>query len=127
MNSTVNEFLVESLITHFKKSGLDVKYANFSGFSSPQKIKLHAPDVLAFDPKQSLVHIGLVKNKEQLEDQETLEQFKEFSRRMMKIGASEKVQVPFYIAVPKECGNMVKGIFEKAGIPWKDSIHVIAV
>ena len=52
---------------------------------------------------------------------------KEFSRRMMKIGDSEKAHVPFHIVVPKECGNMVKEIFEKAGIPWKDSIHVIPV
>lgn len=127
MNSTVNEFLVESLIDHFKKSNLDVKFANFSGFSSPQKIKEFTPDVLAFDPKQSLVHIGLVKNREQLEETETIDQFKEFSRRMMKTGTSEKAQVPFHIAVPKECENMVKEVFEKAAIPWKESIHVLAV
>lgn len=127
MNTTVNEFLVKSLIDHFKKSGLDVKFANHSGYASPQKIKLYAPDVLAFDPKQSLVHIGLVKNQEQLQESETVEQFKEFSRRMMKSGTSEKVQVPFHIAVPKECSHMVKEIFEKSSIPWKESIHVLSV
>jgi len=118
--------MVKSLIDNFKNSGFDVKFANYSGYVRPQKILHHIPDVLAFDPKKSLVHIGLAKDQRQLEDAETAEQFKEFSKRLMKSGTSEKIRVPFHIAVPKGCESLVKGIFEKNSIPWRDNVQVVA-
>lgn len=125
LNTSVNEFMIKSLIDNFKNSGFDVKFAKYSGYASPQKIQNHTPDVIAFDPKNSLVHIGLAKSKQQLDDTETAEQFKEFSKRLMKSGTSEKMRVPLHIAVPKDCESYVKRIFEKNSIPWKDSIQVV--
>ncbi len=118
--------LIQKLIDYFNKKGLAIKFAKSEGFESPQAIKNHIPDVLAFDDKLSLVHIGLAKDCNELEDNTTLGQFYEFSRRLMKNGKSEKVKVPFVISVPTECQTKIKDAFKKNSIEWKDNISVIS-
>jgi len=120
------EALIQKLIDHFSKKGLTVKFAKSKGFQTPNPIKDHSPDVLAFDSKESLVHIGLAKDCAEIEDKTTAEQFYEFSRRLMKTGKSQKTRVPFVIAVPLEGQTKVKDTFEKNSIQWKDNISVIS-
>lgn len=127
MSVSANAKLVQSLIDHFEKKGLKVKFANLSGYDSPQVIKRHSPDVLAMDSTDGLGYIGLAKSCEELEESLTLEQFEDFSKRLMKNGKSEKARVPFVIAVPAECKDKVKETFEKHSLSWRDNVSVIAV
>ncbi len=127
MSISANAKLVQSLIEHFKKNGLEVKFANLSGYQSPQVIKRHSPDVLARDDNEGLAYIGLAKSCDELEESLTIEQFEDFAKRLMKSGKSEKARVPFVIAVPSECKDKVKEVFEKHSLPWRDNISVIAV
>lgn len=127
MSISANAKLVQSLIDHFEKKDLTVKFAKISGYDNPQVIKRHSPDVLAINSKEGLAHIGLAKSCEELEESQTLEQFEDFSKRLMKSGKYEKVRVPFVIAVPPECKDKVKEIFEKNSLSWRDNISVISV
>jgi hypothetical protein len=121
------EPLVKSLIDHFVKKGLQIKFAKYSGFDSPPVIKRHSPDVLGFDEEKSLVYIGLAKSCEELNKPETIEQFEDFSKRVMKNGKSEKIRVPLCIAVPTECHHKIKEIFDKSSLTWKDTIEIFRI
>lgn len=119
--------LIKNLIEYFNRKGLIVKFAKSTGFETPKAIRNHEPDVLAFDTELSLVHIGLAKDCSELGDKATLEQFYEFSRRLMKTGKSEKTKVPFVISVPTECKTKIKDTFEENSIQWKENISIISI
>ncbi len=127
MSVSANANLVRAIIDLFEEKGLTVKFAKISGYDNPQVIKRHSPDVLAIDANEGLAYIGLAKSCDELETSQTLEQFEDFSKRLMKTGRSEKVRAPFIIAVPAECKDKVKEVFEKHSLSWRDNISVIPV
>jgi len=45
----------------------------------------------------------------------------------MKKSDTEKVRVPFVIAVPNDCQSKVREVFRKLEIPWKENIQVIGI
>ena len=119
--------LIKGLIDYFQNKGLEIALANFQGYKKPSIIKRYSPDVLARDPSSGLVYIGLVKLCTSLANQITEEEFQEFSKRLMKISDTEKVRVPFVIAVPNTCQTKVRDVFRKLEIPWKENIQVIGI
>jgi hypothetical protein len=119
--------LVKSLIDHFVQKGLIIKFAKYSGFENPPSIKRHSPDVIGFDEGESLMYIGLAKNCDELSNNETIEQFDDLSKRIMKNGKSQKVRVPLCIAIPSECHSKVKQVFEDSSLIWKDSIEILQI
>lgn len=121
------ETLVKPLVDHFIKKGLTIKFAKYVGYENPPSIKRHSPDVIGFDEKESLVYIGIAKNCDDLSEAETVEQFGEFSKRIMKNGKSQKVRVPLCIAIPSECHSKVKQVFENSSLVWKDSIEILQI
>ena len=122
-----NDSLIKGLIDYLKNKGLQVVLANFKGYDKPFVIKRHSPDVLAKDPSNGLVYIGVVKLCTSLEEKITQEKFEDFSKRIMKITGTEKIRVPLLIAVPKDCQSKVKEVFKQLEIPWRENIKVIGI
>jgi hypothetical protein len=117
--------LIKGLIDYFQTKDLEVSLANYEGYTKPFVIKRHSPDVMAVNRTNGLVHIGMVKLCSSLNEQATKEAFEDFSKRLMKGSAAEKIRVPLYIAVPNECQSKIKEIFRQFEIPWKDNIIVL--
>ena len=120
-----HDSLIKRLIDHFQEKGLEVVLAKYEGYKKPFVIKRHAPDIMAKDPTNGLIYIGLVKLGTSLEDQITKEQFQDFSKRLMKSSDSEKIKVPLVIAVPHQCQSKVKEVFNRNDIPLKDNIQIM--
>lgn len=119
-----HDSLIKELIDHFLEKNLVIRLANYEGYKKPMVIKRHSPDVIAID-NSGLVHIGIVKMCSSLSDQITKEEFEDFSKRLMKNSDSQKIRVPFFIAVPYDCQSKVKEMFRKFEIPWKENIRVL--
>ncbi len=122
-----NDSLIKGLFDYFQNKGLEIALANFQGYKKPSIIKRHSPDVIARDPSSGLIYIGLVKLCTSLETQITQEEFQDFSKKLMKRSDTEKVRVPFVIAVPNTCQTKVREIFRQLEIPWNENIHVIGI
>ena len=120
-----HDSLIKGLIDYFKTKDLEISLANYEGYQKPFAIKRHSPDVMAINRSNGLIHIGIVKLCSSLHDQITKEEFEDFSKRLMKGSETEKIRVPFYIAVPNECQSKIKEIFRQFEIPWKDNIYVL--
>jgi len=120
-----HDSLIQKLIDYFVTKDLEIARANYEGYEKPSVIKRHSPDVMAVNRSNGLIHIGIVKLCSSLNDQETKEEFEDFSKRIMKSSGTEKIRVPFYIAVPYECESKIKEIFRQFEIPWKDNINVL--
>ena len=125
--SKEHDFLVKGLIDHFLKNGLEIYYADYTGYDKPKVIKRHSPDIMAKDRSNGMVYIGLVKSCGEFSDQITKEEFEDFPKRLLKTQNSEKIRVPFYIGVPEKCQTKVKESFESFGIPWKENIQVVGL
>ena len=117
--------LVKGLIDYFQESGLQVQYAKYEGFSKPFSIKRHSPDVIAMNKEKGLAYIGEAKMCSELGDQITKEQFEDFGKMLMKGGKSEKMRLPFFIAVPSECESKISESFRQFEIPWQQNITVV--
>ena len=124
---TSHEKLVEGLIQFFTENGLQIQYARKSGYQKPFVIKRHAPDVIAYDKEKKLGFIGEAKLCTELEEQLTKEEFEDFGKMVMRSGKSEKIPLPFYIAVPSDCQIKVKETFRVFDIPWKNNIQVLPI
>ena len=122
-----HDSLIKGLIDYFQTQGLDISFANYEGYTKPFSIKRHSPDVLAVNPSNGLIHIGIVKFCSSLNDQVTKEEFEDFSSRFMASSKTEKILVPLYIAVPNECLTKIKEIFRQFEITWNDNIHVLGL
>ena len=122
-----HDSLIKGLIAYLESKGLEVSLANFQGYKKPFIIKRHSPDVMARDPSTGLIYIGLAKLCTSFEDQITKEELQDFSKRLMKSSDTEKVRVPFVIAVPTDCQSKVRDVFRELEIPWKENIHVVGI
>jgi len=122
-----HDSLVKGLIDYFQKMGLEIRFANYKGYSKPIVIKRHAPDVLAIDKEAGLAYIGEAKLCSELYDQITKEQFEDYPKRIIKNGRSAGKLMQFYIGVPQECHTKIKDIFKESEIPWKDNIQVLGL
>jgi len=118
--------LVKKLIDHFVSSGLEIQYANYTGYEKPFVITRHAPDVIAFDRTKQLGYIGEAEMCNEITEQLTKEKFEDFSKKLMRKGKSEHTRLPFFIASPHECNSRIPQILRDLGINERDNIHVLS-
>ncbi|MEM2159837.1 MAG: hypothetical protein QXN55_02645 [Candidatus Nitrosotenuis sp.] len=117
--------LVKHLIDHFTSLGLEIQYANYGKYQKPFVISRHPPDVIAFDKTKRLGYIGEAKVCTELEEERTKEQLHDFSSKIMRAGASEKVRLPLYVAIPHECNLKMTSTLKELHLDSKDNIHVM--
>lgn len=117
--------LIKNLIDHFSSLGLEIQYANYKGYKKPFVINRHTPDVIAFDREKQLGYIGKAKVCTEVTEQRTKEQIEDFSKKLMRSGNSERVRLPFYIAVPHECNSKMIQTLKELHLDSRDNIHVM--
>lgn len=117
--------LIKNLIEHFSSLGLEIQYANYSGYQKPFAISRHPPDVIAYDRAKQLGYIGEAKMCTELVEERTKEQLEDFSKKLMRAGNSERAKLPFYIAVPYECNSKMVQVLKEMHLDARDNIHVM--
>jgi hypothetical protein len=120
-----HESLVKHLIDHFTSLGLEIQYANYAKYQKPFTISRHSPDVIAMDRAKHLGYIGEAKTCVELDEQKTKEQLQDFSNKLMRSGASERIRLPLFVAVPHECSMKMAHTLRDLHLDSKENIHIM--
>ena len=118
--------LVKALIDELKKQGFEILSAASDGFDPCSAIENLMPDLKAYNPRKEFVIFGLVKTCDELDNEQTEEQFKFFSHRFMRGGKSAKAAVPFCIAVSKGYEVQLEACLCKLKLDQKKNIFRFA-
>lgn len=118
-------FLIEGLIKHFDSKGYKIVSANFGDFEKCQKITRFEPDVIAYHMDNDEYTIAKAKTCEDLENDQTREEFEEFANVViLKTGIDRKF-LPFCIAVPKSCMKILDLKIKECGLSLNGNIQPI--
>lgn len=118
--------LVKGLIVELQKQGFEIQCAASDGFEPCSEVENLVPDVKAYNRRREFVIFGLAKTCDELDNEQTEEQFKFFSHRFMREGKSTKVAVPFCIAVSKGCEVQLETRLFKLKLDQKKNIFRFA-
>lgn len=118
--------LVKALIDELKRQGFDILCAASDGFEPCSEVENLVPDVKAYSRRREFVVFGLAKTWDELDDGQTEEQFKFFSRRFMPKGKSKGATVPFCIAITKGCEAKLEAFLSKLKLDQKKNIFRFA-
>jgi len=122
MSSAEHERMVKKIIDKFESKDLRIKCADYTGYDTCEKTSNYIPDVRARDDSNELNYIGEAETCDTVKSDHTKEQIKAFSGRTMKDGKSKGAEVPFYIAVPKECESDLEEVLQELGLADKQNI-----
>ena len=120
MASDEHQTIVLGLINHFKKKNFSIICAAYSGYSECDKQGRHEPDVVAKD-SSGLLHIGEAETCDSLRNEDTIEQFKDFSSRSM---TNDKRVVPFYIGIPKGCEDELLSVLKENSLTAENVLYI---
>lgn len=95
--------LVRALVDELRKQGFEILCAQCEGFEPCPELEHLTPDVKAYNRRREFIVFGLAKTCDELDNDQTGEQFKLFSHRFMPDGKSKGAAVPLCIAVTKGC------------------------
>lgn len=121
MASDEHQRLVKELIDEFKTKGRKIVCADYGEYPRCDAVGRHEPDVIARD-SDGLEYIGEAETCDTLNNTDTIEQFTDFSNRVMK-GDARKV--PFFIAIPKSCENELVQTIKKNGLASRTNIYYL--
>lgn len=116
MASTEHQKMVQKIIDEFKSKGLTITCADHEDYDTCGKTDGYIPDVRAKNPESGLNYIGESETCDSVSIEHTKEQIKAFSNRKMSGGKSKGENVPFYIAVPKECHDELEEVLKELGL-----------
>ena len=120
MESEQHKQIVVALIKYFEKKRYRVICADSDGYNSCPEQTSHIPDVIAEDSTQ-LYHIAEAEICNSLESEQTIEQFKEFSNRVMK---KDGRHIHFYVAIPSNCETKLNNLLKKENLK-SSFVHVL--
>ncbi len=118
--------LVAALATELKNQGFEITNAACEGYTPCLMVENHVPDVKAYNPKKEYVVFGIAKTCEEIDNEQTEEQFKLFSSRYMSSGKSKGAAVPFCIAISKGCEKQLEACLKKLKLDQKKNIFLFA-
>ena len=121
--SSEHKRIVKGLIDYLNQQGFKTVCAAHEGYNQCDQIEQRIPDVMGQND-QGLLAIAEAKTCDDLTNDRgrTDDQFKIFSNRVMSSGNSKGKEVPFYVAVPKECYNQLLQILKDLGLNDKSNI-----
>ena len=114
--SKEHQSLVEGQVNAYLERGYTILQAACDGYDQPTAIKRHTPDVLAREPNGLLYICEAEAGLDDFRDQTTLEQFADFSNRIMSSGPLNGTQVPFDIAIPASKKARLAEVLKENGI-----------
>jgi len=118
--------LVEALIEYLKKEGFTITCAAHTGYNQCDELNGRVPDVRGTNAADELNAIGEAKTCDNLGSFVTIARFKAFSNRVMTDGKSKGKDVPFYIAIPKNCEKELEATLYNLGLDTKTNIHRVS-
>jgi hypothetical protein len=118
--------LIKALIGELQRQGFEILCAASDGFEPCSEVENLVPDVKAYNRRKEFVIFGLAKTCDELDNEQTEEQFKFFSHRFMREGKSAKAGVPFCIAVSKGCEVQLDACLCKLKLDRKKNIFRFA-
>ncbi|HUK26847.1 MAG TPA: hypothetical protein VLV31_00370 [Candidatus Acidoferrales bacterium] len=107
--------LIMDLIDRFEDGGLKIVKAAFVGFDAPYKIGRHAPDIIAMN-NEGLLVIGEAKCCNELDSQETMERFQDFSNFTATPKEGKSEPAIFHIIVPSSCEVKLGQVLSRLGL-----------
>ena len=122
------QILVKGLINEFAAEGLEIMSAVSEGYKKPEKVKVHQPDIIGWDPEKELFYLGTIKTQnDDLSSTKTGEQFYELSNLVMSKGRSQGKRLPYYIGVPKDKLPNIKKALVDFGISKRENIYTVGL
>lgn len=118
--------MIKSLIDHLASKDLQITRAKYEGYKQPEEITEFVPDIVGFDKRSQLFHIGKVVNCDEMEEQEVISQLQYFSNMEMEDGTSKGKLIEFYIGVPKECSSEMEKHLDSYSINT-ENVHTIPI
>ena len=110
--------LVNALIAAFQSRGYTILKAAVTNYQAPEAIGRHEPDVIARD-QQGVLVIGEAKTANDLSSQTSIEQFVDFSNRIMSDGPLRGTKIPLHIIVPQNQANALRQVLASLGLSIK--------
>jgi hypothetical protein len=122
-----HQILIDIIIERMKKDGFTISgvFDRSPAYQETKVIKKWSPDVSGYNSSRDLKAYGEAKLCDYLyekQSEKTGEQFVEFSHGMME---KTGVEIPFYLAVPKECEETLKRKLTELGLTQKGNIILI--
>ncbi|NIP62610.1 MAG: hypothetical protein GWO15_07590 [Nitrosopumilaceae archaeon] len=118
--------MVKNLIDYLTSKNLQITRAKYKGYKEPEEITEFVPDIVGFNKKSQLFHIGKVVNCDEMEDQEVISQLQYFSNMEMEDGTSKGKLIEFYIGVPKSCLSEMEKHLNSYSINT-ENVHIIPI
>jgi hypothetical protein len=118
--------IVKGLIEYLNQQGFKTVCAAYEGFNQCEPIEKRVPDFMGQNA-QGLLAIAEAKTCDDLvnDRERTIDQFRAFSNREMNSGNLKGQAVPFFICVPKACGEQLKQILKEIGLDDKKNIDIL--
>jgi hypothetical protein len=110
-----HQALVKALIDWMRGEGfLEITCAAYEGHEEcPKTEKGHIPDAKGWDQARRLVAYGEAKTADDIDNDHSKDQFRDFSGRPME---NSNMVVPLYIAIPKGSEDALKKVLEELGL-----------
>lgn len=121
------ETMVKNMVSQFKDKGLDILYGKCEGYPEPPEIQDVKPDVIGWDAKKELYHIGMVADPDAVTSNSTEQKMEVLAGQMMGVGNSEGERLPFYLGYPKENENTVNDKLQQIDPATKENVVKVAV
>lgn len=116
--------LVNLLISAFQKEGYTILRATSGNFPEPYKIGRHEPDIIATD-QSGLIIIGEAKTEDDINSDQSQEQYLDFSNRIMSEGLLKGKHISLHIIIPKNSSPSLRQSLTNLGISNKIGGQII--
>ena len=120
--SPEHQKLVGHLIKWISTEGFEIECANYDDYQACTVVEKYIPDAKGYRSNIELRCFGESKTADDIDNDHTKEQFKEFSRRIMTSGKSKDEHCPFYITIPKGSETILQKVLKETGL--LDKPHV---
>ena len=127
MYMSKTEIMVKKMISQFKDKGLDILYGKCEGYPEPPEIQDVKPDVIGWDAKKELYHIGMVADSDTVSSSDAEKKMEVLAGQMMGVGNSEGERLPFYLGYPKETENTVNDKLQQIDPATKENVAKVTV
>jgi len=123
--SPEHQRLVGLLVEWISADGFEIRCANYDDYEACAEVKDYIPDARGYRSDVGLICYGESKTEDDIDNEHTREQFKEFAHRIMKEGKSEGKHCPFYITIEQGSEATLRkvlnelGLLDRPHVKWK--------
>lgn len=120
--SPEHQKLVGHLVNWIVQEGFQIRCANYDNYSPCTEVENYIPDAKGYRTDIELLCFGEAKTADDIDNDHTKAQFREFANRQMKEGKSQGKSCPFYIAIPKGSEDVLQKVLREIGLLGKPHV-----